>query len=66
MASSTIGIFEKLRGIRDRGEINEDLQKERDGATFDPMHLTHVLDGGPDRTYRRRYIGQYMYLLLIL
>ena len=52
-------IDERLRGKSPRDKTNVDLLKERDGASFDPMSLTHVLDDGPQKTYRRRYIGQY-------
>jgi acyl-CoA oxidase len=38
--------------------VNPDLQRERDAATFDPERLTHLLDGGQQRTERRRYIEQ--------
>ncbi|XP_038051803.1 peroxisomal acyl-coenzyme A oxidase 1-like isoform X1 [Patiria miniata] len=37
-------------------KINPDIQKERDTATFDPLHLTYELDGGREVTERRRYI----------
>jgi acyl-CoA oxidase len=36
--------------------INAGLDKERKGATFAPIRLTHLLDGGKDRTDRRRYV----------
>ena len=38
--------------------VNTDLQRERDRATFDPVKLTHLLDGGPKRTARRRFIEE--------
>jgi acyl-CoA oxidase len=34
--------------------VHPDLQKERSQATFDVERLTHMLDGGADRTERRR------------
>ncbi|XP_077862206.1 LOW QUALITY PROTEIN: peroxisomal acyl-coenzyme A oxidase 1-like [Saccoglossus kowalevskii] len=37
-------------------EVNPDLQMERDGATFDPIELTYIKDGGAKVTQRRRYI----------
>uniref|UniRef100_A0A8V5HF33 Acyl-coenzyme A oxidase n=1 Tax=Melopsittacus undulatus TaxID=13146 RepID=A0A8V5HF33_MELUD len=37
--------------------MNADLRRERAAATFQPELLTHILDGGPDRTRRRKEIG---------
>ena len=39
-------------------QINPDIQKERDTATFNPLELTYELDGGREITERRRYIGR--------
>ncbi|KAF4012878.1 hypothetical protein G4228_003225 [Cervus hanglu yarkandensis] len=36
--------------------MNQDLQKERAGASFNPELLTNVLDGSPENTRRRREI----------
>ncbi|TKS68816.1 Peroxisomal acyl-coenzyme A oxidase 1 [Collichthys lucidus] len=36
--------------------MNPDLMKERQNATFDVEKLTHILDGGPEKTKRRREI----------
>ncbi|XP_036610462.1 peroxisomal acyl-coenzyme A oxidase 1 isoform X1 [Trichosurus vulpecula] len=36
--------------------MNPDLRRERDSASFDPEKLTYILDGGPERTRRRREI----------
>ncbi|XP_025902542.1 peroxisomal acyl-coenzyme A oxidase 1 isoform X3 [Nothoprocta perdicaria] len=36
--------------------MNADLRRERAAATFQPELLTHVLDGGAERTRRRREI----------
>ena len=36
--------------------MNEDLKRERERATFSVERLTHVLDGGPERTARRRQL----------
>eukprot|EP00069_Balaena_mysticetus_P021762 bmy_13797T0 len=36
--------------------MNQDLQKERAAASFNPELLTHVLDGSPENTRRRREI----------
>lgn len=38
--------------------MNQDLQKERAGASFNPELLTNVLDGSPENTRRRREIGE--------
>mmetsp|Transcript_5797 Transcript_5797/g.8355 ORF Transcript_5797/g.8355 Transcript_5797/m.8355 type:complete len:752 (+) Transcript_5797:86-2341(+) len=35
---------------------SEDLTTERSRATFSPLALTHLLDGGAHRTARRRYL----------
>ncbi|XP_077865214.1 peroxisomal acyl-coenzyme A oxidase 1-like, partial [Saccoglossus kowalevskii] len=35
-------------------KVNPDLQKERDAATFNPVELTYMRDGGKDNTARRR------------
>ncbi|RVE76628.1 hypothetical protein OJAV_G00010670 [Oryzias javanicus] len=36
--------------------MNPDLAKERQNATFDVDKLTYILDGGPEKTKRRREI----------
>ncbi|XP_053712401.1 peroxisomal acyl-coenzyme A oxidase 1-like isoform X2 [Synchiropus splendidus] len=36
--------------------MNPDIVKERKAATFDVEKLTHILDGGPEKTKRRREI----------
>ncbi|XP_054635959.1 peroxisomal acyl-coenzyme A oxidase 1 isoform X2 [Dunckerocampus dactyliophorus] len=36
--------------------MNPDIQKERQKATFEVEKLTHILDGGPEKTRRRREI----------
>lgn len=51
--------LEKRRGIVCKDEMNPDLLKERNAASFDPIQLTHVLDGGAQTTARRRYIGEH-------
>ncbi|XP_049804071.1 probable peroxisomal acyl-coenzyme A oxidase 1 [Schistocerca nitens] len=35
-------------------KCNEDLENERKKCTFDPLELTHMLDGGEDKTKERR------------
>ncbi|XP_042558539.1 peroxisomal acyl-coenzyme A oxidase 1 isoform X2 [Dipodomys spectabilis] len=36
--------------------MNPDLRRERASATFNPELITHILDGGPENTRRRREI----------
>lgn len=36
--------------------INKDLAYERSQATFNVNKMTHLLDGGPEKTARRRYL----------
>ncbi|KAK2112087.1 Peroxisomal acyl-coenzyme A oxidase 1 [Saguinus oedipus] len=38
--------------------MNPDLRRERDSASFNPELLTHILDGSPENTRRRREIGE--------
>lgn len=38
--------------------MNADLRRERAAATFQPELLTHILDGGAERTRRRKEIGE--------
>ena len=40
-----------------KNDVNPDLQKERDTATFKPEELTHILDGGGQKTQRRKELG---------
>ena len=44
--------------------INPDLQKERDGASFDPLKLTYFLDNGKHFTERRRHLGRSSFFLV--
>ena len=37
--------------------MNADIVKERASASFDALELTYLLDGGKERTERRRYLG---------
>ena len=51
---------------KERTTINPDLRRERENCSFDPIVLTNALDGGSQKTYRRRHIGKtlmYMYLM---
>lgn len=45
-------------------KINPDLQKERATATFNVGELTHIIDGGKEKTKRRKQIGGYLGWLL--
>nr|ACQ58425.1 Acyl-coenzyme A oxidase 1, peroxisomal [Anoplopoma fimbria]ACQ58887.1 Acyl-coenzyme A oxidase 1, peroxisomal [Anoplopoma fimbria] len=36
--------------------MNPDITRERNNATFDVEKLTHILDGSPEKTRRRREI----------
>ena len=38
--------------------INPDLLKERASASFDVKELTHIFDGGPEVTRRRKELGE--------
>ena len=39
-------------------QVNPDLQRERNKATFDPLELTYALDGCEEFTQRRRELGK--------
>ena len=41
--------------------VNPDLQKERDGASFDVEKLTWVIHEGAERVKRRRLMGEKQY-----
>ena len=45
-----------------KNEVNPDLQKERDTCTFNTQELTTILDGGQDRTKRRKEFGKYLWI----
>lgn len=38
--------------------INKDLLREREKCIFNPLELTHLLDGGEEKTTKRRKIGK--------
>lgn len=38
--------------------VNKDLLREREKCTFDPIELTNLLDGSPEKTARRRETGE--------
>ena len=39
-------------------KCNPDLERERKKCSFDPMELTHLLDGGPEKTEERKERGK--------
>ncbi len=41
---------------REVGDVNPDLLKERQTATFNPETLTNILDSGAENTRRRRHV----------
>lgn len=43
--------------------INADLTSERKKSTFDPLELTHFLDGGEEKTKERRDLGMHLILM---
>ena len=50
-----------------KNDVNPDLQKERDTATFKTEELTRLLDGGVEKTQRRKELGiQSMYVSVSL
>lgn len=40
--------------------MNPDIVKERQNATFNVEKLTNILDGSPEKTRRRREIGEFV------
>lgn len=40
--------------------MNPDILKERQSATFNVETLTNILDGSPEKTKRRREIGEFV------
>ncbi len=38
--------------------MNPDISRERENASFNPDILTNILDGGAEKTRRRREIGK--------
>ena len=38
-------------------QINPDLQEERDRSSFNVTELTHFIDGGIEKTRKRKKIG---------
>lgn len=40
--------------------MNPDIKKERENATFSVEKLTNILDGGQQKTKRRREIGEFV------
>jgi hypothetical protein len=42
----------------DNVKCNEDIERERKKCSFDPLELTHLLDGGPEKTRERKERGK--------
>ena len=42
-------------------DVNADLARERKSASFNVQELTHFIDGGSDRTKRRKELGKYWF-----
>lgn len=40
-----------------KNEVNPDIQKERNTCTFNIQELTYLLDGGQEKTKRRKELG---------
>ncbi|XP_011505527.1 PREDICTED: probable peroxisomal acyl-coenzyme A oxidase 1 [Ceratosolen solmsi marchali] len=40
-------------------KMNEDLEQERQRCSFEPLELTHLLDGTPEKTMQRREREEY-------
>lgn len=47
-------------------KVNPDIERARSQTTFDPLRLTNFLDGGPEKTERRRYIRKLFSFLYLL
>ena len=49
-------------------QVNPDLQEERNSPSFNVTELTNLIDGGVDKTNRRKKLGQYtaVYLFQLL
>lgn len=47
-------------------KMNQDLARERSKASFNVEELTNLLDDGPAKTARRRYLGKIFVFLSII
>lgn len=45
--------------------INKDLLRERQSCTFNVLELTHLWDGGPEKTKERKELGKSVILTAI-
>ena len=59
-----LGAVSDQKMDKERVTINPDLKREREQCSFDPLNVTYALDGGIKQTYRRRYIGQSIKLII--
>lgn len=58
--SSSLPTIRKLKSFdASLLEMNPDLARERSKASFNVEELTNLLDGGKDKTERRRYLGEH-------
>jgi len=44
-------------------KCNEDLERERRKCSFDPLELTHLLDGSSEKTRERKERGKWIKML---
>jgi hypothetical protein len=50
----------------DNIKCNEDIERERKKCSFDPFELTHLLDGGPEKTKEKKERGKWVMFLKCL
>ena len=49
----------KNEATTSRLTVNPDLQRERDTSTINSLEITNFIDGGKEKTERRRQFGRY-------
>lgn len=49
-----------------RSVVNSDLESERKKCTFNIQELTHLLDGGPEKTAERKSRGKLKLIRVIV
>lgn len=50
--------------MNERRPVCEELLKERAKATFKTQELTYLLDGGKEKTMRRKELGSYLFRII--
>ncbi|PSN37344.1 putative peroxisomal acyl-coenzyme A oxidase 1 [Blattella germanica] len=50
---------DEIMGKTGQVKCNPDLERERQKCNFDPLELTHLLDGGPEKTKERKEREEY-------